>query len=257
MTPDFQSAHCKLFRGDCLEIMPQLEPVDAIITDPPYGTTACKWDSVIPFEPMWENLKRLSKPKAAIVLFGSQPFTSALIMSNVKMFKYDFSWDKKHPKGHLNANKMPLRRHEDILVFGDGVLQYNPQMRTGKMRTKGGGNPFTNKGTYGFHMKPVTVNDQYHPTSVLEFSNANQRSKQHPNEKPVPLLEYLIKTYTNEGDTVLDFTFGSGTTGVAAINTGRKFVGIEKDEKYFDIAVERIKKAEEVAAQNLPLEMAV
>lgn len=253
-TDDFMSEYT-LHLGDCLEVMKTLPDasVDCVLTDPPYGTTACKWDSVIPFEPMWKELKRIAKPKAAICLFGSQPFTSALVMSNRQSFKYDFSWDKKHPKGHLNAKIMPLRRHEDILLFSFGGMPvYYPQMRQGRMRAKGGGNPYTNKGTYGFHLKPVTINDQYYPTSLLEVTNANQSEKAHPNQKPTELLQYLVRTYTKEGETVLDFTMGSGTTGVACQLENRNFIGIEKDAGYFEIAkkrIEGVKQQEPLFAQ--------
>jgi len=242
-----------LYQGDCLEILPTLPAasVDCIIADPPYGTTACKWDSVISLEPMWKELKRIIKPRGAIVLFGSQPFTSALIMSNPSDFRYDYSWDKKNPKGYLNANKQPLRRHEDILIFGEGKLTYNPQMRKGVLRAKGGGNPLSNKGSYGFHLKPISINDDYHPTSILEITSANQREKQHPTQKPVALMEYLIKTYTNAGETVLDFTAGSGSTLVGAINTSRKAIGIEQDADYIAIAANRCKKAIESQAMSL------
>lgn len=206
------------------------------------GTTACKWDIVIPFEKMWERLNKLIKPNGAIVLFGSEPFSSALRMSNIKNFKYDLVWDKKSTTGFLNANRMPLRQHENINVFYKKQCTYNPQMREGRIRTKGG-KKITNNGVYGsFNEMPKETYNMYHPTSIKTFSNANQKSKQHPTQKPVALLEYLIKTYTNEGETVLDFTMGSGTTGVACLNANRNFIGIELDDKYFDISVNRIKE---------------
>lgn len=232
-----------LYLGDCLDVMQDIPDasVDAIITDIPYGTTANKWDAVIPFEPMWTHIKRIIKRNRAIILFGAQPFTSALIMSNPTIFKYCLVWNKVNPAGHLNAKIMPMPLHEDICVFGYGKILYNPIMRQGKMRKIENKNAKSD--CYGVQ-KPVSrMSDLRYPVSIIEFSNANQKSKIHPTQKPVELLEYLIETYTNEGDTVLDFTFGSGTTGVAAINTNRSFIGIEKDEHYFDIASARIQKA--------------
>jgi site-specific DNA-methyltransferase (adenine-specific) len=240
----------ELIQGDCLIEMQKIESgsVDAIITDPPYGTTACKWDSVIPFEPMWERLNRIIKPNGAIVLFGSQPFTSALISSNFKMFKNNLVWNKKMPTGHLNAKKKQMLVHEDICVFSKssfGNFTYNPIMRNGKMRNKTPKRKADNyeNRVYGkVKHKGDNFNDLYYPTSIIEISNANQKNKAHPTQKPVALMEYLIKTYTNEGELVLDFTMGSGTTGVAAKNLNRSFIGIEQDLKYFKIAEERINK---------------
>tara|TARA_R110002074_G_scaffold266562_1_gene438743 strand:- start:234 stop:968 length:735 start_codon:yes stop_codon:yes gene_type:complete len=232
--------------GDCLEVMKSIPSgsIDAIITDPPYGTTACKWDSVIDFELMWEQLNRIIKPNGAIVLFGSEPFSSALRMSNIKNYKYDLVWNKKSTTGFLNANRMPLRQHENINIFYKKQCTYNPQMREGKTRTKGG-KKFANNGVYGdFKEMPKETYNMYHPTSIKTFSNANQKAKQHPTQKPIELMEYLINTYTNENETVLDFTMGSGSTGVAAKNTNRNFIGIEQDENYFNIATERISKEE-------------
>ena len=233
----------KLYKGDCLEVMKQIETgsVDAIITDPPYGTTACKWDSVIDFELMWEQLNRIIKPNGAIVLFGSEPFSSALRMSNIKNYKYDWIWDKRMKVGMLNCKRMPLRRHEDIMVFNAKNV-YNPQMTKGKFRNKKI-QPSKDFQTYGQLKNPIdNFNDDYYPSSIIEFSNAKQKGKVHPTQKPVALMEYLIKTYTNEGETVLDFTMGSGSTGVAAKNLNRSFIGIEQDPNYFKIAEERINK---------------
>jgi site-specific DNA-methyltransferase (adenine-specific) len=230
-----------LLKGDCIEIMKTIpnESIDAIITDPPYGTTACKWDSVIDFNLMWEQLHRITKPNGAIVLFGSEPFSSALRMSNINNYKYDWVWDKKQKVGMLNCKRMPLRKHENILVFNAKNVYY-PIMEKGRFRNK---KIQRNKDfeTYGQLKNPIdNFNDDYYPSSILEFSNANQKGKQHPTQKPVALMEYLIKTYTNENETVLDFTMGSGSTGVACKNTNRKFIGIEQDEKYFKIAEQRI-----------------
>jgi len=230
----------ELMQGDCLERMKEIEggSVDMVLTDPPYGTTACKWDSVIPLEPMWEQLKRVIKPNGAIVMTASQPFTTTLISSNMKMFKYCWVWNKKQGGNPLNAKRQPLRITEDVVVFN--AKTYNPQMRTGKLRKKGGINkqPET---TGKVDINYSSYNDQYYPTTIIEIANCSKKKERvHPTQKPVALMEYLIKTYTNEGETVLDFTIGSGTTGVAAKNLNRKFIGIELDQEYFKIAQERI-----------------
>ena len=233
----------ELWRGDCLELMKDIPNgyVDLVLTDPPYGTTACKWDSVIPFEPMWEELNRIIKPNGAICLFGSEPFSTELRHSNLEMFKYDWVWDKKQTGNHFLCKKQPLKTHETISVFSKGTATYFPQMRKGKMRKKGG----AKRSMLYDCATPETYNDLYYPTSILtEFSNASSRSNRlHPTQKPVALLEYLIRTYTNEGEIVLDFTMGSGSTGVACVNTGRNFIGIELDEGYFNIAKKRIEEA--------------
>jgi site-specific DNA-methyltransferase (adenine-specific) len=214
---------------------------DAIITDPPYGTTACAWDTVIPFGPMWVELKRLIKPKGAIVLFGSQPFTSALVMSNPGWFRYEWVWDKKLPSGHLNAKHIPMKRHENILIFSPetlGNFTYNPKMRRGLFRQKGSSGKLSE--VYGKYDHYTVWNDQYYPVSLIEFANANQAAKDHPNQKPLALIEYLVDTYTGPDGTVLDFTMGSGTTLRAAKNLGRRAVGIELEEKYVEIAIKRL-----------------
>ena len=232
-----------LHHGDCLDIMPTLEAgsIDLVLTDPPYGTTACKWDSVIPLEPMWDNLKRLIKPNAAIVMTASQPFTTTLIASNMKMFKYCWVWDKKRPSNPMLAKVRTLKVHEDICVFYRAFGTYNPQ---GLIKTdgkpRGGTSP--SKTELGFGRAAQKNYKQTHtnyPKSIQVFGTDNSKNL-HPTQKPVALMEYLIKTYTNEGDTVLDFTMGSGTTGVACENLGRNFIGIEKDAGYFKIASERI-----------------
>ena len=231
----------ELIQGDCLEVMKSIHSgsIDAIITDPPYGTTACKWDSVINFDLMWEQLNRIIKPNGAIVLFGSEPFSSALRMSNIKHYKYDWVWDKRMKVGMLNCKRMPLRQHEDILVFNAKNV-YNPQMTKGKFRNKKI-QPSKDFQTYGQLKNPIdNFNDDYYPSSIIEFSNAKQKGKQHPTQKPVALMEYLIKTYTNENETVLDFTMGSGSTMVACQNTNRNGIGIEMDEAYFKIATDRL-----------------
>lgn len=232
-----------LIKGECIEQMKKIPDgsIDAIITDPPYGTTQCKWDSVINFELMWEQLNRIIKPNGAIVLFGGQPFTSALIMSNPKYFKYCWTWNKKQSTGFLNAKKQPLRVVEDVCVFYKKQPTYNPIMEVrGKPRNKGGYAKEGGSDNYGTYRNTEAFNNVYYPKNLLEISNAKQKGKKHPTQKPVPLMEYLIKTYTNEGETILDFTMGSGSTGVAAKNLNRNFIGIELDDKYFNIAENRI-----------------
>ena len=232
-----------LHLGDCLDVMQGIPDgsVDMVCTDPPYGTTACKWDSVIPFEPMWAQLKRIVKPNGAIVLMASQPFTSALVMSNVGMFRYDLKWIKTQATGFYNANRMPLRAHEDILVFYRSLPSYNPQKTAGEPYVQKRGSA---SNVYQGKDLSVTVNEtgMRHPLSWQVFQR--DADKVHPTQKPVALMEYLIRTYTNAGETVLDFTMGSGTTGVAAANTGRRFIGIERDPDYFAIAQARIQKAQ-------------
>lgn len=236
----------ELLHGDCLELMKNIpdKSIDMILTDPPYGITACKWDSVIPFALMWEQLNRIIKDNGAIVLFGSEPFSSALRMSNIKNYKYDWLWDKKRPTGFLNAKRQPLRRIENIIVFYKKQCCYYPIMRKGAKRFKGHKEYHSLDKIYGDFKATNKINDEYYPTSILEFSNANMTGKLHPTQKPVPLLEYLIKTYTLENETVLDFTMGSGSTGVACVNTNRDFIGIELDDKYFSIAKDRIEAAQ-------------
>ena len=234
-----------LIQGDCLAEMNKLIAqgiqVDAIITDPPYGTTDCKWDSVIPFDEMWERLNKLIKPNGAIVLFGSEPFSSALRMSNIKNYKYDWVWEKSRVTGVLNAKKQPLRHLENIPVFYNKQCLYQPQgIKQCDKETSTGNTGSGNSDNYGSVKAGKYKQTQTgYPKQKLAFSSVGKTS--HPTQKPVALMEYLIKTYTNEGETVLDFTMGSGTTGVACKNTNREFIGIELDEKYFEIAKERMK----------------
>lgn len=245
-----------LKQGDCLDLMATIPDgsVDMVLTDPPYGTTACKWDSVIPFEPMWDQLKRLTKKNGAIVLFGSQPFTSALIMSNVKMFKYCWVWEKNNASNFFAAKFQPLNNTEDVIVFSDGgcnngtkkPVPYNPQGLTSvDIDCVNGKNVGGLVGkAHKTAMKEGRIYKQSktgYPSKILKYKRGN--NKQHPTQKPVSLMEYLIKTYTNEGETVLDFTMGSGTTGVACKNLNRNFIGIEKDPEYFRIANNRINNA--------------
>ena len=237
----------QLFEGDCLEVMKSIPngSIDAIITDPPYGTTACKWDSVIPFDLMWEQLNRIIKPNGAIVLFGSEPFSSALRMSNIKNYKYDWVWDKVRPFGFLDSKLRPMKKHENIIIFSFGgcsnrskiQMKYNPQGLIYKPRRY---NYKSKSNILNSELKQCSVLSNYtnYPNSIIEFNP--DKNAGHPTQKPVALMEYLIKTYTNESETVLDFTMGSGSAGVACVNTNRKFIGIEKDEKYFTIAKQRI-----------------
>lgn len=236
----------ELHLGDTLEKM-QLVPdgsIDMVLCDLPYGTTACKWDTVIPFEPLWAAYRRVCKKNAAIVLTASQPFTSALVMSNVRDFKYDWCWRKSNATGHLNAKKRPMRQHEDVLVFSRGKVGYNPQLFA-KPSARAAQKSVKTKGSYGDFEEGVfreIPEEMGYPRSVVDFSTAfhAREAGLHPTQKPVALMEYLIKTYTNEGETVLDNTMGSGTTGVACQNTNRNFVGIERDEGYFNIARKRM-----------------
>lgn len=233
----------QLIHGDCLEVMKSIpdNSIDMILCDLPYGTTACKWDSVIPFEPLWEQYKRIAKRDTAIVLTASQPFTTELISSNMAMFKYCWVWDKKKPGAIGIAKYQPLRVTEDVAVFCKGTHRYFP-IKTPREKIKKYRNykhSEINAPSLGAMSDDVTT-DFYCPKNIIDISNANQRGKVHPTQKPVALMEYLIKTYTNEGDTVLDNCMGSGSTGVACMNTGRRFIGIEKDDKYFEIAKKRI-----------------
>ena len=239
----------ELHKGDCLEVMKQIpnQSIDAIITDPPYGTTACKWDSVIPFDLMWEQLNRIIKPNGAIVLFGSEPFSSALRMSNIKNYRYDLIWNKIRAAGFLNANRMPLKQHENISLFYEKLPTYNPIKYLDKPydKTKYNGKDMKENVLGSYTSKSNKNNGERFPKSILEFSQNWSRQQQiHPTQKPTALMEYLIKTYTNENETVLDFTMGSGSTGVACLNTNRKFIGIEMDDNYFDVATKRIKEAQ-------------
>ena len=226
-----------LILGDCLEKMKEIPggSVDMILTDPPYGTTACKWDSIIPLEPMWEQLKRVIKPNGAIVMTASQPFTSVLGASNIGELKYSWVWQKSAATGHLNAKKMPMKNAEDVLVFYRKQPAYNAQglIDCNKLVKRGG-----NGDCYGKSGKENIQTKTNYPRTIQKFKSASKTV--HPTQKPVALMEYLIKTYTNENETVLDFTMGSGTTGVAAKNLNRNFIGIELDENYFKIAKERI-----------------
>lgn len=231
------------WKGDCLELMKDIPDgsVDMILCDLPYGTTQNNWDVIIPFEPLWEQYWRVAKPNAAIVLTSAQPFTTALIHSQLNNFRYTLVWDKVGTVGFQLATRQPLRRHEDIIVFYKKQPTYNPEMITrGNPRKKGGSQ--IDNGNYGNLRSSESFNNTYYPTSILEISNAVKVGKEHPTQKPVELFEYLIKTYTNESEIVLDNTAGSGTTAVAAENTKRKWICIEQDDTYYEKATSRIIK---------------
>ena len=241
----------RIYNEDCLEGMKRIpdKSIDMILCDLPYGTTSCKWDTIIPFEPLWEQYERIIKDNSAIVLFGSEPFSSYLRLSNIKLYKYDWIWNKKKGGNPLLSKIQPIKTYEVISVFGKGKVNYYPIMvdrdkpkargkNTGKV-SETTNNAFTENKVY----------TQYYPKAIIEFSNANQRNKLHPTQKPVELCEYLIKTYTQPGEIVLDNCIGSGTTAIAALNTGRFFIGIEKEEKYVEIARKRI--AEHTQQQSI------
>jgi site-specific DNA-methyltransferase (adenine-specific) len=235
----------RIYQMDCLEGMSLIpdKSIDMILCDLPYGTTQAKWDSIIPFEPLWEQYKRIIKNNGAIVLFGSQPFTSALVMSNPSMFRYEWIWNKVKPSGHLNAKIMPMKQHENILVFSKGKIKYYPKMEEQKERISK--NYLKNKSDlFGKEKEVERITNKKYPKSIITFSNANQKEKFHPTQKPVALFEYLIKTYTNEGEIVLDNCMGSGTTAVAATLCNRKWIGFEIEPKYIEIANKRLEQIE-------------
>ena len=251
----------ELWCGDCLELMKDIpdKSVDMILCDLPYGTTDCKWDSVIPFEPLWEQYNRVIKDDGGVVLFGSEPFSSALRMSNLTMYKYDWVWDKVQGANFLNVKYQPLKNIENIMVFSKArvtngkrqPIKYNPQGAVKNNTIKTNSSEYT--GTFG--SSSIKKGKQYittgtgYPKCIIQFTK--DKNGLHPTQKPVALLEYLIKTYTNEGDVVLDNCMGSGSTGVACVNANRKFIGIELDDTYFEIAKERIEKAVESTKSNL------
>ena len=231
----------KVYLGDCLELMKDIpdKSIDMILCDLPYGTTACKWDTIIPFEPLWEQYKRIIKDNGAIVLTASQPFTSALVMSNVDWYRSSLVWLKNKPMNFMNANKMFMKWHEDIVIFYNKLPTYNPQKIKGKLHKNGNTQNTGNITQYTVGtQRIITESDTYHPKSILEFKI--DHLTKHPTEKPVALFEYLIKTYTNEGDLVLDNCAGSGTTGVACKNLGRNYILIEKEPEYVKIINERL-----------------
>lgn len=246
---DFKDENIWLMQGDCLERMKEIPDgsVDLILCDLPYGTTACKWDSVIPFEQLWEQYKRVTKENSAIVLTASQPFTSALVMSNTSMFKYEWIWQKNAGSNFGTVRYQPMKEHESVLVFGVKKPHYNPikqpRSEAGMRMVAAGVKSKASRGddvygglNQGYDNSSCDPTMRY-PSSVQKF---NRERGLHPTQKPVALMEYLVRTYTNEGDVVLDNCMGSGTTGVACANTGRRFIGVEMDENYFNIAKQRI-----------------
>lgn len=248
---DFKNDNLWLMKGDCLERMKEIPDgsVDAIICDPPYGTTQNKWDSVIPLEPMWNELWRVLKPNGVVVLCASQPFTSVLVCSQLKNYKYEWTWVKNLKTGNLNARRMPMGGHETLQVFYRKPCTYNPQKRLRTTEVKSGNKKNSKTTNYGAQREDYLdrQSEWISPDSALLNIKCvhNSSGKVHPTQKPVELMEYMIKTYTNHGECVLDFALGSGTTGVACANLGRKFIGIEMDENYFNIAKERILNTEQ------------
>lgn len=248
----------KLYLGDCLNIMNDIpdHSIDMVLCDLPYGITSCSWDVVIPFEPLWEQYHRICKEHSPIVLFGREPFTSMMVCSNIKNYKHKWVWNKKQSGSFFNAKLMPLQIEEDIIVFspnyntttrmgGGNTVNYFPIMRKGKMRKRGGASTIPKFVVCGLKENYSNYSDMYYPTNILEFQNCSHKEDRvHPTQKPVELCEYLIRTYTKENDTVLDNCMGSGTTGVACLHTDRNFIGIEKEQKYFETAQKRIKEVE-------------
>lgn len=234
----------KIHQGDCLELMGVIpdKSVDMILCDLPYGTTQNKWDSVIDLQLLWKQYERIIKDNGAIILFAQTPFDKVLGSSNLKLLRYEWIWNKKLATGHLNAKKMPMKLHENILVFYKKLPIYHPQFTVGEPYDKGYG--FGDSSNYGKQRAVHHKNDsgRRYPLSIIEFSNANRQKRFHPTQKPVSLFEYLIKTYTNEGEVVLDNCIGSGTTAIAAINTGRNYIGIDMEQEYVDVANKRIEE---------------
>lgn len=230
-----------IVNGDCIEKMVGIESqsVDMVLCDPPYGLTACRWDSIIPLDLMWEQLKRITKPNGAIVMTAAQPFTATLMLSNMKQWRHNWQWNKNNSAGFATAKIRPMQIVEDVCVFGLNRVNYYPQMvERGKPRKKGG---YSSSENYG--LKPtISKNNTYYPKSLIEIGNASQKNKIHPTQKPIALMEYLIKSYTIEGDTVLDFAMGSGTTLVACGNLSRQGIGIEIDGEYYNATKERLNK---------------
>ena len=241
----------ELYNEDCLQGMKRIADgtVDCILTDLPYGITDCAFDVRIPFEPMWAQFKRVTKRNAAIVLFSQMPFGAELIMSNRKMFRYEWIWLKTHYGGFLNASKMPLKGHENILVFYETLPTYNPQFTEGEPYTRINDRKSANYSNGKRFKQPDVINREFR--YPVDYQTFRHEKKFHPTQKPVDLLEYLIRTYTNEGELVLDATMGSGSTGVACANTGRRFIGFETEKNFYDIAKKRIEEAIAKREQSL------
>ena len=243
----------ELFHGDCLEVMRDIPDgsVDMVLCDLPYESTKCAWDVIIPFEPLWEQYNRIVKSNGAIALFGNEPFSSLLRTSNISKYKYDWIWNKKIPSGMCNAKIQPMRQTENVSIFINGKSFYYPIMQQRESAIKSGGmKESLSGGSSGLHKIPTKTYEKKYPTTLLTFDKVRKGSL-HPTQKPVALCEYLIKTYTNEGETVLDNCMGSGTTGIACLRTMRNFIGIEKEEKYFKLASERIRKEQDDIEQSL------
>jgi site-specific DNA-methyltransferase (adenine-specific) len=237
-------SHSTLVNADCFDVFPFIEDksIDAIICDLPYGTTACKWDSILPLDKLWIEYKRILKPSGVILLTASQPFTTVLIGNDLKMFKYNLVWDKVAITNPMLAKKQPMRCHEDILVFYDKQPTYNPQMRVGVKWSRAGKKQHTTDtlGQSTLFNNGSDESEIKYPKSIVTFSNADKTKNEHPTQKPIDLMEWLIKTYTNEGDMVLDNTMGSGTTNLACLKLNRKSIGIEKEKQYYNVAVRRL-----------------
>ena len=232
-----------IYNGDCIvgmKILPD-NSVDMVLTDPPYGTTQNKWDTVVDMEAFWKEIKRVTKKNSAILIFTQMPFTATVVMANPKMFRYEWICEKHKPTGFLNANRMPLKAHENVLVFYEKLPTYNPQMIQGKPHYRGGERKRTST-NYKLFSPTYSISNEYYPRDVLKVNWKDSIRGLHPTQKPVSLCEYFIKTYSNEGDVILDPFIGSGTTAVAAVNTGRKYIGFEQDDNYFDIAQNRLEK---------------
>ena len=231
-----------IYHGDCIDGMKILpdNSVDMILTDPPYGTTQNKWDTVVDMDAFWKEIKRVTKKNSAILIFTQMPFTATVVMSNPKMFRYEWICEKYNSTGFLNAKRMPLKCHENVLVFYEKLPTYNPQMIQGKPHSRGGSRQSKNYCSYD-HTKRI-ISNTYFPRDVLKVNWQDSIRGLHPTQKPVSLCEYFIKTYSNKGDIILDPFIGSGTTAVAAVNTGRKYIGFEQDDKYFEIAKNRLEK---------------
>jgi site-specific DNA-methyltransferase (adenine-specific) len=242
----------QIYHGDCMELLPLVPDasVDMVLCDLPYGTTQNKWDSVLPLDRLWVQYKRVVKPDGAIVLFSQGIFTARLILSNQSMYKYSLVWDKVLISGFLNAKKRPLSSHEDIVIFYEKLQTYNPQRFKGDKNHGSKTIKSIPVGNYGQRMVVDNTDDLKYPRSILRFAKPSSLVTLHPTQKPVPLCEYLIKTYTNPGEIVLDNCLGSGTTAIACINTGRQYIGIEKEEQYFNVALERIKQAQKACIQH-------
>jgi site-specific DNA-methyltransferase (adenine-specific) len=243
----------KIYNEECLEGMKKIpdKSIDLILCDLPYGTTACKWDNIIPFDQLWSSYLRIIKDKGAIVLTASQPFTSALIMSNPKLFRHSWVWNKRYPANFPQAKRQPMKVHEDVVVFGKNSVNYHPIMTKRDKPIKKG----ANKGADVFHLGTLNredykgkVYDEKYPESIIYFPTRQEGKKMHPTQKPVALFEYLINTYSKEGDTVLDNCIGSGTTAIAAINTNRNYIGFEMEKEYYDIAINRVSEHELVSS---------